>query len=136
MPEIGCSRTRARQFALINSSYRCQVGVQRRILKPLTFSRMNYTEVRQSRFSCVLDHRKSTRRATRLARSIREIDAVHKMSAKCRHDFSHIFPKINVSSSKVVALHLAFLRLIKAAKIITKYIRTLSRIELAKEESN
>lgn len=35
------------QFALINSNYRCQVGVQQRILKPLTFSRMNYIEVCQ-----------------------------------------------------------------------------------------
>lgn len=41
----------ARQFALINSNYRCQVSVRHRILKPLTFDRMNRTEVHLAPFS-------------------------------------------------------------------------------------
>lgn len=41
----------ARQFALINSNYRCQVSVRHRILKPLTFDRMNRTEVQFAQFS-------------------------------------------------------------------------------------
>lgn len=41
----------ARQFALINSNYRCQVGVRHRILKPLTFDRMNRAEVHSAPLS-------------------------------------------------------------------------------------